>query len=311
MFDRLIAQPSSAHQSSPIDEWSIGIYGGESPWALSPAAGAKNPVLTRAHVSDVPARFVADPFMIKVNGLWHMFFEVMNDESRKGEIGLATSRSGLQWDYRQIVLAERYHLSYPYVFCWNHDFYMIPESYMAGAVRLYKAVAFPTRWAFAGALLAGPYFADPSILRYRDKWWLFVDASASMRHDTLRLFWSDTLTGLWHEHPQSPLVTADPHIARPGGRVIIVDEHPIRFTQDCYPTYGNQVHAFEIDVLTTTEYHERPISSEPVVSARAEGWNESGMHQVDAHRMEDGRWLACVDGLRWVPTAAPRPSHRG
>jgi hypothetical protein len=38
-------------------DWAIGIYTGESPFELSPARKAANPVLTADDVSDVPARF--------------------------------------------------------------------------------------------------------------------------------------------------------------------------------------------------------------------------------------------------------------
>ena len=154
--------------------WSIGIYSGESPVDLKPAKGIRNPVLTGKSVSDVPALFVADPFMVRAGRTWYMFFEVMNRQSRKGEIGVATSRDGLHWKYQQIVLAEPFHLSYPYVFGWENDYYMVPESFQAGAARLYRAVEFPTRWSFIGDLLTGPYFADSSVLRFDDRWWLFT-----------------------------------------------------------------------------------------------------------------------------------------
>jgi hypothetical protein len=35
-----------------------------------------------------------------------------------------------------------------------------------------------------------------------------------------------------------------------------------------------------------------------MLSASGRGWNAGGMHHVDVHRLEDGYWLACVDG--WV-----------
>jgi hypothetical protein len=225
----------------------------------------------------------------------------MNRETCKGEIGLAVSDDALNWQYQQIVLAEPYHLSYPYVFEWLDDYYMIPESYMAGAVRLYKARRFPTEWAFAGTLLAGPYYADPSVLRYQNKWWLFVDASPGIQHNTLRLFWAETLTGLWFEHSRSPIIVGNPHIARPAGRLVVFRDKLIRFAQDCYPAYGNQIHAFEITELSTTEYREQECGKNPVIKARGAGWNESGMHQIDPHLTEGGRWIACVDGLCWKP----------
>ena len=58
--------------------WAIGIYTGESPLDLTSAQNISNPVLTRESVTDVSAVFVADPFMLRANHVWHMFFEVMN-----------------------------------------------------------------------------------------------------------------------------------------------------------------------------------------------------------------------------------------
>ena len=127
-------------------DFSIGIYVGESPFSLAPAENIENPVLTSESVSDVPAKFIADPFMLKVKNTWYMFFEVLNQQTKKGEIRLATSEDGLKWRYQQIVLAEPYHHSYPYVFEWMNNYYMVPESYEAGSVRLYKALQFPTSW---------------------------------------------------------------------------------------------------------------------------------------------------------------------
>src|SRR5215467_13337522 len=96
--------------------WSIGIFSGPTLSDLKPVPGIEMPVLSARHVTDVAAEFVADPFMIRVGGRWHMFFEVMNAGIDKGDIGLATSSNGLDWKYEQIVLSEPFHLSYPYVF---------------------------------------------------------------------------------------------------------------------------------------------------------------------------------------------------
>src|SRR5579871_836262 len=122
----------SKDASRPWD-WSIAIYSGDSPLRLASAPGVFNPVLSAANVTDVPARFVADPFMVKVDNLWHMFFEVLNNTPNLGEIGHATSKDALNWQYQRIVLKEPFHLSYPYVFRWNDDFYMTPETLGAEA----------------------------------------------------------------------------------------------------------------------------------------------------------------------------------
>lgn len=286
--------------------WSIGIYEGASPLDLQPPSDLVNPVLTHADVTDVPALFVADPFMIRVDGIWHMYFEVFNKISRKGEIGYAVSNDGRKWNYQQIVLTEPFHLSYPCAFEWNGDHYMVPENRTANEIRLYRATRFPTQWTHVATLLNEPY-ADPTLFRFENRWWMFTDASASFRlrhkdpklafrHDTLRLFYADRLDGTWHEHPKNPIVKWDPHIARPGGRVH-VGESLIRFAQDCFPTYGTRLHAFRITQLSPTCYEESEIEGAPMLGPSGQGWNRKGMHHIDLHPSDSGRWIACVDGF--------------
>jgi hypothetical protein len=286
--------------SIPRQIFSIGIYVGKSPFVFEPADRTANPVLTRDSISDARASYVADPFMLKVNRTWYMFFEVMNAGAGRGEIGLAISHDALRWRYERIVLREQFHLSYPYVFQWENDYYMIPESYQANAVRLYKAVEFPTRWSFVKTLLDGDAFVDPTIFCFKDHWWLFTDFSRPPFYaGILRLFHADHLEGPWVEHPKSPVIEDNPHIARPAGRVTIAGGRIIRYTQDCRPVYGTQVRAFEITELTSTSYQEEAMDLPAILQGSGKGWNESGMHHIDPHREQDGRWIACVDGFYW------------
>ena len=282
-----------------LPHWAIGIYDGKSPFELLPPADLQNPVLTFADVTDVPASFVADPFMVRSDGVWYMFFEVMVRSLGIGQIGLAISDDGRAWKYQQIVLAEPYHLSYPYVFEWMTDYYMIPESYIVGSVCLYKAVKFPTEWVFVNTLLTGPHYADSSIFRYQDRWWMFTESSLDMKHDSVRLFYSEHLEGPWLEHPRSPVVDNNPHVARPSGRVLVINGKPVRYAQDCFPIYGTQVRALEITELTTENYQEREIGEHPLLTGSGSGWNKDGMHHVDHHRLDSGGWIACVDGWHW------------
>jgi hypothetical protein len=271
--------------------WSIGLYTGDSPYKLSPAIA--NPVLVNTDVTDRSAAFVADPFMIRADP-WFMFFEVLNNANGLGEIGLASSVDGINWTYEQIVLSEPFHLSYPYVFEWQHSFYMIPETLGANDICLYQADEFPRRWSLAAKLIEGQY-ADPSVVFCDGLWWMFA-CSTPYLHDTLRLFFATELTGPWREHPRSPLMINDPRRARPGGRVLTLNDRLVRFTQDCTPRYGTRVRAFEIMELDTTRYVEVERPESPILQPSGGGWNAHGMHHVDAHQLPDGKWLACVDG---------------
>lgn len=274
--------------------WSIGIYTGASQFQLQAPANGTNPVLRNTDVTDVPAEFVADPFMLHKDGRWYMFFEVLHRDTLLGQIALATSDDALTWTYKQIVLGEPFHLSYPYVFEWQGDYYMIPETLGASAVCLYKADDFPTRWSLQQKLIAGPH-ADPSIARFAEFWWLFT-CSTPYLHDTLRLYFAPDLVGPWKEHPRSPLIANDTCRARPAGRILQHEGELIRFSQECAPDYGTGVRAFQIKELTRDTYVEVEYPNSPVLSPSGLAWNALGMHHVDAHRQPDGNWIACVDG---------------
>mgnify|MGYP002778667175 CR=1 FL=1 len=276
-------------------EWSIGIYIGKSPFDFVASNNISNPVLTAKDVTDVPAEFVADPFMLHENGTWYMFFEVLNAQNDRGEIGLATSVDGLSWNYKQIVLTQPFHLSYPYVFKQKNEYYMIPESYQANSVRLYKAIDFPTKWSFVKTLLDGSDYVDSSIFHFNSKWWLFT---SSTKNDTLRLYFANELMGSWNEHPKSPVIEGNAHIARPGGRVIVLDGKVVRYTQDDKPVYGTQVRAFEITELTPTTYAEKEVQENPILKASGVGWNAKRMHHIDPHQINQDKWIACVDGYQ-------------
>lgn len=293
---KIIAKRGTPFIGKVSDVWSIGIYTGDSPFNLTPPNNLNNPVLTGKDVTDVPADFVADPFMVKENNTWYMFFEAWNSETNQGDIGLAISNDGLSWTYKQIILDEPFILSYPYVFKWENEYYMVPETADSQEMRLYKAIKFPDQWTFVKTLLKGNYI-DPSIFYFNNKWWIFAEINPK-GHDTLGLYYADNLTGPWFEHPKSPIIVGDANIARPGGRVIMFNGRLIRFTQDDEPTYGNQVRAFEITELTTTTYEEKPIITNPILKATGSGWNGKGMHQIDPHQIADDKWIACVDGLR-------------
>ena len=270
--------------------FSIGIFVGASHTSFNPLVNFENPVLTAEDVADVPAVFVADPFILSNGSAMFMFFEVFNAKSRKGEIGLARSNDWFNWKYDQIVLSEPFHLSYPYVFEWENNIYMMPESCEAEEVRLYKADDFPNKWTYLKTLKKGKYL-DSSIFYYKQVWWMFM----SIGDDTLYLFFADNLMGTWQEHPMNPIISRDPHVARPGGRVLVLDGKVIRFAQDDYPKYGLKVHGFEITELSKEVYSEKLVV-DSLLKPSGIGWNARGMHHICPCQIVENQWIASVDG---------------
>jgi len=271
-------------------DWSIGVLIGESPLSLRPASGVSNPVLRASDVSDIDALFVADPFLLQLDDGYVMFFEVFNRRDWRGDIALATSEDGMEWIYGSVVLDEPFHVSYPYVFQWAGETYMVPESAEALGVFLYRAERFPYEWIRVQTLLKGRY-VDPSLVYASGRWWLFV---GEPENDILRLFSSSSLYGRFVEHPRSPLIVGNKASARPAGRLLQFGERLFRCAQDAVHSYGERVSLFEILTLTTEEYREVPI--DVGLEASGKDWNAAGMHHLDSVQQDSGKWLAVADG---------------
>lgn len=279
------------------EAWTVGIYTGQSPFNLAPPEGLPNPVLTGPDVTDFNADIAAHPFLIHNDNQFYLFFTAKYGPEDSGGIGLAQSSDGFEWTYKKMVIKEPFVLSYPYVFAWQGEYYMIPECHTEDSLRLYRATQFPREWAFEKELLSGESFISASVAFFQDTWWMFV---APEGNRTLRLFYAPELAGEWTEHPMSPIIEDNPDIARPAGRVLVHEGSLYRLGQDCDPGYGNQVHAFRVKKISTTNYEEEMIEA-PVVKADATGWNSKAMHHVDPVQLEDGTWLAAVDALGEIP----------
>jgi hypothetical protein len=279
------------------DAWSLGIYIGPTPFDLSQPEGLSNPVLTASDVTDFDADILAHPFMVVEDSQYYLFFTVKYGATEEGGIGLALSDNGFYWEYQQLVINEPYVVAYPYVFKWQEDYYMIPETHTEPSVRLYRATDFPLKWTYEKDLLSGEIYISASVINYRDMWWMFVSPEGN---DTLRLFFASDLKGTWTEHPLSPVVEKNPDIARPGGRLLISEGALYRMGQDCEPSYGNQLHAFKITDISPTSYQEEKIEP-PLIKASSAGWNARAMHHVDFHQTGENEWIAAVDALGIIP----------
>jgi hypothetical protein len=288
------ARPDAPARATPPDVATSGFF---PDWtSLSPnfypllPTAVSQPVLGPADVTDAHASFLADPFLIHDGAAWYLFFEVTVP---LGKIALATSMDGLHWTYQHIVLAENFQLSFPNVFRYDGVYYMTPESTAKLSVRLYRATSFPDSWEYVTDLVHGRDYADPSVYRFQDRWWMFV---GNGRSDSCFVFYSDSLRSGWSEHPQSPIVAGNRGRARPGGRgMLLSGDRLFRLTQNDTPTYGRALRVFQVDQLTPVTYAEHEIPESPLVQASGSGWNRDGMHTCDPWWVGD-RWLAAVDG---------------
>ena len=104
----------------------------------------------------------ADPLLFEHKGKIWLFVEAYNYSSNKGEIGVFDVIDGEPHNFRIIITTAR-HMSYPFVFNYNEEYYMIPETGAAKEIVLYKAYSFPDVWKREKVLLSGAVYRDTTV----------------------------------------------------------------------------------------------------------------------------------------------------
>lgn len=110
--------------------------------------------------------WAADPFLINEKGRTYLFFELYDCIKEKGCIAFREIINEDDLGPVQVVVDEKFHLSFPYIFKINEQIYMIPESSSANKILLYKAIEFPNKWALEKMLLDNVKAVDSIILQY-------------------------------------------------------------------------------------------------------------------------------------------------
>ena len=238
--------------------------------------------------------FYADPFVVDRDARTYLFFEDFSYQTNKGIISFVELDGGNGCSHPEVALEEPYHLSYPCIFEWCGEIYMIPETRENRSIQLYRAHNFPRRWELVDVLFHDVAAVDPTILYHNGNFWLFTSGIGSSTQwfdgrSELFLFFADSLLGPWTAHPANPIVS-DIRRCRPAGRIFVDNGKLIRPGQD-YSTIDSGAVTFNsIDLLTKTEYHEAPIAK------ILPGWIKGNLgthtfNRSDRYEVVDGRTL--------------------
>lgn len=328
LYTRMMYESSNSAGCEEDSEgsWSIGVFYGDSPFSLKPieamnvwentsaAWPVANPIVTCGSVTDsgFPSNFVADPFLYVQGDVLYLFFETKNSLTRQGDIGVAKSvDNGASWEQLGVVLDEEWHLSYPYVFDYNGQIYMMPEGSQKGDLRLYRADNFPLKWELEKVILKRPLI-DSFIMKHESRYYLFGSDHtriSTKKNGELEIWYSNSPLGPWKQHKKNPVYNTNKNTgARNGGRPFVYNGNVYRVGQDDGETYGKRVRVFKIEVLTPYNYREVEVElglEKPTKGRNA--WNGARSHHLDVQRLPSGKWIAVSDGDR---TASGDMSHR-
>lgn len=204
---------------------------------------------------DRPYTFIADPFAVWHDNKLYVFVEALDYRVKKGVIDCFVLDSDLNLLERVPVMCDKKHLSYPYVFKEDGEFYMVPESSRGGETWIYKATDFPSKWEKYCPVIPETPMIDASFIKHEDKWWVFyaLPGEDNRPFRELHIASADRLEGTWETHSLNP-VSTDLSLSRPGGRPFVHGGKIHLPVQDCRATYGAHVNILGIDTLTMTDY---------------------------------------------------------
>lgn len=266
-------------------------------WIL--AYSINNPPITEPNLNELKfieppkGTFWADPFPIEKDGKFFIFFEEFLYKSMKAHISVM--EMDLDGSYKApIKILERdYHLSYPFMFEWENNLFMIPETKSNKAIELYRCAEFPHKWELEKTLMQNVQAVDTTLFEKDGLWWLFCNIGGKdfASNDELNIFYSKTPLGPWTPHKRNP-VKSDVRSSRPAGRLFYRNGELFRPAQDCSKRMGGAMCLNRVTSLTTEDFKEEFVK-------RIEATWVKGLHGV--HTLNTAGRLIMMDCFRYVP----------
>ena len=235
-------------------------------------------------------RFYADPFPVLHAGEYYIFFEEYVWKDNRGYISVIKLDEKGDPGSVQRVLELPYHISYPFVFKWHEEYFMIPETLASHRMDLYRCIEFPVRWELYRTLMDNIDAVDTTLFERDGRWWMFtsLDSGGGSFNDELYLFHAENPLGHWIPHPMNPVKT-DVRSARCAGRLFELKGELYRPAQDYTIRYGGGMSINRVDILSTRQYKEE------VVARIAPEWDRD---LIGTHTFNHQQNLTVIDCLR-------------
>lgn len=237
-------------------------------------------------------RFLADPFPFRHAGKQYIFCEELPFRRGVGHISVVPLQQDGSAEEPIKIIEEPYHLSYPMVFSWQGEVFLMPESARNKTLDVYRCERFPDRWVHDRRILENVAAADATLCEHEGVWWLFVNLGGDgySKNDELFLFHSNTPFGPWMPHRRNP-VKSDVRSARPAGKLFRYRGQLYRPAQDLSRGNRYRVAINRVERLNPAEY------SETMVSELTGSWDRQFF---GVHTLNHGDGLSVIDVMRRI-----------
>ena len=205
--------------------------------------------------------FIADPFLWKFDNQNYVFVEEYDYKDKKGKISCYLLNQNTS-KYLGVVLEEEFHMSFPFIFSYEDNLYMCPETSKQNEIRIYKCKKFPYEWFHFKTIFKNIKAIDTLLFEKNSLWWLLTNS----RNDgldpsnELNVYYSKDgpLTDNWIPHKKNPIYTDINH-SRNGG-LIYYNNNIYRVNQKpSFGRYGKEFNLNLIDEINENSFKETKI----------------------------------------------------
>lgn len=212
-------------------------------------------------IKNPPNHFYADPFVWTKHGRSVCFLEDYDYTQNIAWISAVELFEDKSYKILGSVIKEPFHMSFPYLFEYHSELYMVPETSQARSVRLYKCIEFPLKWEYQKDLLQNVSTADTMIFKHEQRWWMFTNMSTKNNDDQaaqLFAYYSDNpLSHTWEPHALNPIAFSS-NYGRNGGILDADSKFPVRVRQkQKFNIYGAAFSIAKITKLSPTTFEEK------------------------------------------------------
>lgn len=204
-------------------------------------------------------RWYADSFPFVENGREYIFVEIMDDNNgEKGTIGVIDLQDNKGFVE---IINEPFHMSFPNVFKYKNNIYMMPETSESNQLRLYKSEKFPYKWKLQSVLYDGIAVVDTVFVKTEEDNVIYAIGQKIPEKNNV-MFKIDTNT--W-KAKLVPLI-GDYVDKRPAGNFIQYKDGIYHALQECGRVYGEYLHLCKLDYFDGEMFRETEIGTYTVAN---------------------------------------------
>lgn len=214
----------------------------------------------KKHVLEPPfSKYWADPFIIVKGCIVYVYFEEYDLAKNIGCIKLITVNGDII-SQPVDVITEPFHLSFPFIYEVDGNFFMIPEAHESKQIRLYECVDFPRSWNYVGNLIEDIDAVDTVVFTNKDGAYMLTSGISDEgvdKRSALYVYHNSCPNSLggWSYISDGPVYVKS-NGGRNAGKVLNINGSYFRVGQNNTRTYGEWISVFEILSISNKNYKE-------------------------------------------------------